>query len=170
MDLQPLEPRLVIRVVHSVCDRYSYYTMDDLASDLITSIWLKETKFENERHLRQYVWKALHLHTMNRAKAAKVTKLFSEHLGEGVSETDWLDTFGEAPAMQEIYIEAEQLRAAAQSWPPLHRKLFMVLSEGGSILEAAVELGIPARAALGVLQECRALASEQVIEEMRDAA
>lgn len=168
---KPLDPRVVVRVVHAVCDRYTYYTMDDLASDLIVSIWTKQTEFENEVHLRRYVWRALENHMMNRAKALRRIRMFSECLGEDQSEEDWLDTVGAYPAPQDGTIDAKRLKKMAREWPLVHRKVFGVLAEGGSILEAANEFGLSPWDAIRLLREMRQFAETGCsIVEWRTAA
>lgn len=153
--MAPLDHRAVIRLVHSICDRFSYYTMDDLASDLITSIWAKRKEFENERHLKNYVWVAIERHMMNQARAKRVTKMFSECLGQDQTESDWLDTVGARPPTQEDVISVKQLRKLTRGWPMIHKMIFSILAEGGSILEASQELGLPPWDAIRLLREAR---------------
>lgn len=171
MDLRTLEPAIVVRVVHSVCDRFSNYTMDDLASDLIASIWAKEKEFENETHLRRYTWRALERHMMNQQRAKKRVKMFSESFDEGQTEEEWLDTVAGIAPMQETTMEAKLLRRIAREWPFVHKMIFRILADGGSILEAAQELGLPPWDAIRLLEECRRFVETGVsVEERRLAA
>lgn len=150
-----IAPEIIVRVVTAECGRFTHHSLDDLASDLISGIWLKKREFGGDGHLRAYVREAIRRHWMNQVKAYFRRRLFSEMVGDGEDEEEWLANLGVVPAQQEYVVDAKRLKRFCMDWPFVHKRLFLLLADGASLLEAATEFGLPPWDAIRLLREIR---------------
>lgn len=146
--------------------------MDDLASTLIARIWLEQKEFENERHLRFYVRKAVQKNLGYAVLRSYRLARFSELIGDGIeNEMEYLDTLFEPIAPhQENAFEARRLLGLARTLPALNASLVLILAEGASIVEVAKDLGMNGWDALALLEQTRRMLNDEPVEQPRLAA
>lgn len=147
--------QIVIQTVMTMCRaKHDLPETDDLASDIIMKLWQNGGFAWELDRIRAYV--AAHVRYVWITHISRKTKNASEF-----GDDDDFDIFNHAPAAstqptQETFVMAGEALRLAYALPNNQRDCLLILADGGSPLDVAVEMGIEPWAAIHLIKEARA--------------